>query len=59
MASPRRRGDAAGPARRGNRRTLARLDQAAAIDPVYPHDLLAGEHIRAVTAGDMRIEPRR
>lgn len=38
---------------------LARLDEASAIEPGYPHDLLAGDHIRNVTAGDLKIEPRR
>lgn len=38
---------------------LARLDQVSAIDLGYPHDLLAGDHIRAVTAGDLKIETRR
>ena len=38
---------------------LARLDEASAIDLGYPHDLLAGDHIRAVTSGDLKIETRR
>ncbi|GHF70720.1 aryl-alcohol dehydrogenase-like predicted oxidoreductase [Amycolatopsis bartoniae] len=38
---------------------LARLDEVSAIDLGYPHDLLAGDHIRAVTRGDLRIETRR
>ena len=38
---------------------LARLGQASAIDLGYPHDLLAGDHIRTVTAGDLKIETRR
>jgi aryl-alcohol dehydrogenase-like predicted oxidoreductase len=38
---------------------LARLDAAGAIDLGYPHDLLAGDHIRAVTRGDLKIEARR
>ncbi|KOX34167.1 aldo/keto reductase [Saccharothrix sp. NRRL B-16348] len=38
---------------------LARLDQASAIVLGYPHDLLAGDHVRAVTAGDLKIEARR
>ncbi|GAA5053442.1 aldo/keto reductase [Nocardia callitridis] len=38
---------------------LARLDEASAIDLGYPHDLLAGDHIRAVTAGGLTIETRR
>ena len=36
---------------------LARLDEASAIDLGYPHDLLAGEHIRNVTGGST-IESR-
>ncbi|MFW5418522.1 aldo/keto reductase [Nocardiopsis sp. CNT-189] len=38
---------------------LARLEEASAIEPGYPHALLAGDHIRKVTAGDLKIEPRR
>ncbi|MGW6443903.1 aldo/keto reductase [Lentzea sp. NPDC055074] len=37
---------------------LARLDEVSAIELGYPHDLLAGEHIRAVTSGDLKIESR-
>jgi diketogulonate reductase-like aldo/keto reductase len=37
---------------------LARLDEASAIDLGYPHTLLAGDHIRNVTAGDLKIEIR-
>ncbi|SDP84544.1 aldo/keto reductase [Lentzea jiangxiensis] len=37
---------------------VARLDDAGAIDLGYPHDLLASDHIRAVTAGDLKIESR-
>jgi aryl-alcohol dehydrogenase-like predicted oxidoreductase len=37
---------------------LARLDEAGAIELGYPHDLLAGDHIRAVTRGDLKIEAR-
>ncbi|WP_262401385.1 aldo/keto reductase [Actinomadura sp. CNU-125] len=37
---------------------LARLDEASAISLGYPHDLLAGDHIRNVTKGDMKIEAR-
>ncbi|MDA2804210.1 aldo/keto reductase [Nocardiopsis suaedae] len=37
---------------------VARLDEVSAIDPGYPHDMLASGHIRAVTAGAMRIESR-
>ncbi|MER7080121.1 Predicted oxidoreductase [Saccharopolyspora kobensis] len=36
-----------------------RLDAASAIELGYPHDLLAGEHIRAVTRGDLKVETRR
>jgi aryl-alcohol dehydrogenase-like predicted oxidoreductase len=38
---------------------LARLDKVSAIDLGYPHDLLASDHIRTVTAGDLKIESRR
>ncbi|MFE7072427.1 aldo/keto reductase [Streptomyces sp. NPDC057620] len=38
---------------------LARLDEASRIGLGFPHDMLAGEHIRRVTAGDLRIESRR
>jgi aryl-alcohol dehydrogenase-like predicted oxidoreductase len=38
---------------------LARLDKVSAIDLGYPHDLLASDHIRTVTAGDMKIDARR
>ncbi|MBO2458059.1 aldo/keto reductase [Actinomadura violacea] len=38
---------------------LARLDKVSAIDLGYPHDMLASDHIRAVTAGDLKIETRR
>ncbi|OLR91385.1 aldo/keto reductase [Actinokineospora bangkokensis] len=38
---------------------LARLDGASAIELGYPHDLLAGDHIRAVMRGDLTLEPRR
>jgi aryl-alcohol dehydrogenase-like predicted oxidoreductase len=38
---------------------LARLDKVSAIDLGYPHDVLASEHIRAVTTGDMKVETRR
>jgi aryl-alcohol dehydrogenase-like predicted oxidoreductase len=37
----------------------ARLDQVSAIDLGYPHDVLASDHIRAVTSGDMKVESRR
>ncbi|WP_439676299.1 aldo/keto reductase [Embleya sp. MST-111070] len=37
---------------------LARLDEVSAIALGYPHDLLAGDHIRTVTTGDVRIETR-
>jgi aryl-alcohol dehydrogenase-like predicted oxidoreductase len=38
---------------------LVRLDEASVIDLGYPHDLLAGDHIRAVMRGDLKLEPRR
>ncbi|MFD0308157.1 aldo/keto reductase [Streptomyces sp. NPDC127119] len=38
---------------------LARLDGASRIGLGFPHDMLAGDHIRRVTAGDLRIESRR
>jgi aryl-alcohol dehydrogenase-like predicted oxidoreductase len=38
---------------------LARLDKISAIDLGYPHDLLASDHIRTVTTGDLKIETRR
>jgi aryl-alcohol dehydrogenase-like predicted oxidoreductase len=38
---------------------LARLDEISAIELGYPHDLLAGDHIRAVTQGDLKIQARR
>jgi len=38
---------------------LARLDEASAIGLGYPHDMLASDHIRAVTAGELTIEARR
>ncbi|MEU3983951.1 hypothetical protein AB0F77_28375 [Streptomyces sp. NPDC026672] len=38
---------------------LARLDEAGAIELGAPHDLLAGDHIRRVTAGELKIETRR
>jgi aryl-alcohol dehydrogenase-like predicted oxidoreductase len=38
---------------------LARLDKVSAIDLGYPHDMLASDHIRTVTAGDLKIETRR
>ncbi|WP_406510395.1 aldo/keto reductase [Streptomyces sp. NBC_00212] len=38
---------------------LARLHKVSAIDLGYPHDLLASDHMRTVTAGDLKIETRR
>ncbi|WP_406314711.1 aldo/keto reductase [Streptosporangium sp. NBC_01639] len=38
---------------------LGRLDKVSAIDLGYPHDMLASDHIRTVTAGDLKIETRR
>jgi hypothetical protein len=33
--------------------------RVSAVDLGYPHDLLASDHIRAVTAGDLKIQTRR
>ncbi|MDT0611054.1 aldo/keto reductase [Streptomyces lancefieldiae] len=38
---------------------LARLDEAGAIGLGFPHDMLASEHIRKVTVGDLKIQTRR
>ncbi|WP_255952369.1 aldo/keto reductase [Streptomyces odontomachi] len=38
---------------------LARLDEASATGPGFPHAMLASDHIRRVTAGDLKIETRR
>lgn len=38
---------------------LARLDAASAIDLGFPHGMLASDRMRAVTHGEMKIEPRR
>ncbi|BCL26838.1 aldo/keto reductase [Streptomyces aurantiacus] len=38
---------------------LARLEAASAIGLGFPHEMLAGDHIRKVTAGGMTIETRR
>jgi aryl-alcohol dehydrogenase-like predicted oxidoreductase len=38
---------------------LARLDEVSAIDLGFPHAMLASDHIRNVTAGELRIEARR
>ncbi|MFE5327898.1 aldo/keto reductase [Embleya sp. NPDC056575] len=38
---------------------LARLDEVSTIALGFPHDILAGDHIRTVTTGDLRIETRR
>jgi aryl-alcohol dehydrogenase-like predicted oxidoreductase len=37
---------------------LARLGEVSAIDLGIPHGLLASDHIRTVTTGDMKIETR-
>jgi aryl-alcohol dehydrogenase-like predicted oxidoreductase len=34
---------------------VTRLDEASAPTPVFPHDLLASDHIRAVMTGDMAV----
>lgn len=33
-----------------------RLDEVSAVELGYPHDLLAGDHIRKVIGGDLKIE---
>ncbi|MEZ0110105.1 aryl-alcohol dehydrogenase-like predicted oxidoreductase [Catenulispora sp. EB89] len=38
---------------------LARLEAVSAIELGYPHDVLAGEHLRTVTTGGLTIEARR
>jgi aryl-alcohol dehydrogenase-like predicted oxidoreductase len=38
---------------------LARLEEVSAIELGYPHDVLAGDHLRRVTRGDLVIEARR
>jgi aryl-alcohol dehydrogenase-like predicted oxidoreductase len=38
---------------------LARLEEVSAIELGYPHDVLASDHLRTVTRGDLRIEARR
>ncbi|WP_439662253.1 aldo/keto reductase [Lentzea sp. HUAS TT2] len=38
---------------------VARLDEVSAVDLGYPHDLLGGEHIRAVMSGGLTVESRR
>lgn len=38
---------------------LARLDEVSAIELGFPHAMLASDHIRNVTAGELRIEARR
>lgn len=38
---------------------LARPDGAGAIALGFPHDVLAGDHIRNVAAGELKIETRR
>ncbi|WP_305788982.1 aldo/keto reductase [Symbioplanes lichenis] len=37
---------------------LARLDEVSAIDPGFPHALLASAHIRTQTRGDLTIQPK-
>ncbi|GGL10628.1 hypothetical protein GCM10011588_26360 [Nocardia jinanensis] len=36
----------------------ARHDEAGAIELGFPHPMLASDHIRNMTAGDLRIETR-
>ncbi|MET9226716.1 aldo/keto reductase [Lentzea sp. NPDC003310] len=37
---------------------VARLDEVSAVELGYPHDLLASDHIRAVTSGELKVESR-
>ncbi len=37
---------------------LARLDEVSRIDLGHPHDILAGDHLRRATRGDLKIESR-
>jgi aryl-alcohol dehydrogenase-like predicted oxidoreductase len=37
---------------------LLRLDEISAIDLGFPHAMLASDHIRAQTRGDLKIQPR-
>ncbi|MYS79101.1 aldo/keto reductase [Streptomyces sp. SID5474] len=37
---------------------LARLDETGAIELGFPHNMLAGDRMRAVTRGDLKIETR-
>ena len=38
---------------------LARLDEVSAIEPGFPHAMLASEHIRVQTRGGLKIQARR
>ncbi|GAA4523082.1 aldo/keto reductase [Amycolatopsis samaneae] len=38
---------------------LDRLEEASAIDLGYPHDLLAGDHLRTAIIGELKVETRR
>ncbi|WP_328386195.1 aldo/keto reductase [Streptomyces sp. NBC_00400] len=38
---------------------LARLDEAGAIELGFPHSMLAGDRMRGVTHGDLKVETRR
>ena len=37
---------------------MARLNEVSAIDPGFPHAMLAGDHIRVQTRGDLKIQAR-
>ncbi|RCH64906.1 aldo/keto reductase [Streptomyces sp. SDr-06] len=37
----------------------ARLDEVSAIDPGFPHAMLASDHIRVLTRGNLKIQARR
>ncbi|NED86238.1 aldo/keto reductase, partial [Streptomyces sp. SID11233] len=38
---------------------LARFHEVSAIEPGFPHDMLAGDRMRAVTQGDLKVDTRR
>ncbi|MFJ6122834.1 aldo/keto reductase [Streptomyces sp. NPDC092129] len=42
-----------------SRSQMARLDEVSAIDLGFPHAMLASDHIRAQTRGDLKIQARR
>jgi hypothetical protein len=36
----------------------AELDEVSAVDPGFPHAMLASDHIRVQTRGDLKIQAR-